>query len=144
MQTYINKKSIEELPYEEFDNNGKRFQHYAEKIEIAHKLGYSYVSEALCKLYVLHEYSGYDVGDLFGIKRTAVYYRLKQWGIKLRHQGGAAHFTKTFTVANALRDLKSNWTGGTHELYREASRQFGLGFHTIKNFYVHDLWKEPI
>ena len=136
--------NIATRPYDIWDNKGKWHKDYMCKIKIARNLGYTYLSEAICKLYILNEYSIYDIGNLFDIRPSAVHYRLRQWKVPLRSRGGGRHFDKTFPVAGALVDLKKNWKGGVHALYREASSRYGLSFHTVKNFYVKGLWKDII
>ena len=143
-QEIITSDNINLCPYDVWDNNGKWYKDYTCKINIANYLGYTYLSEAICKLYILKGYSTHDIGELFGIRHYAVHYRLRQWGVPLRNRGGAMHFNKTFPVAGALVELKKNWKGGVHDLYREASRLYGLSFYTIKNFYVKGLWKDII
>ena len=142
MNNSLANDTIESYPYQAWDNNGKFHKDYTAKISIARTMGYTYVSEAICKLYILNAYSLNDIGELFDMRPTAIYYRLKNWGIPRRKRGGGMQFNKTFLVVGALMDLKKNWTGGVHDLYREASKLYGLSFHTVKNFYVKDLWKD--
>lgn len=134
--------NIDSCPFEAWDNNGRYFQDYKYKLGIAEKLGYTYLSEAICKLYLLHEYSFNDIGELIGVKQSAIHYRLKRWGVYRRHAGGATHFTKTYQYRHLLWELAIGWKGTKKALYREAASQFQLNVNTVQAFYRQRRWED--
>jgi EAL domain-containing protein (putative c-di-GMP-specific phosphodiesterase class I) len=65
----------------------KRFRHFNSKIEAAHRLGYSTISEALVTEYRKLR-SARKIGDLLGLTSNGVRFALHDFGVKVAGPGG--------------------------------------------------------
>ena len=76
------------MSYYQLLDNTKRWTYYDDKLIIANKMGYRFVSEAWIKLYVLSKWSLGQIGTKFEVTHLGVRNPLLKWGIKLRSRGG--------------------------------------------------------
>jgi hypothetical protein len=86
MQTAINWAELDALC---------NFEYLEDFQEIIHKLGFTYISEAIIKLYQEHQ-STRKTGHLLGRTDTTIARFLKKFNVPIRKQGGAAPGRSTF------------------------------------------------
>lgn len=127
------------LDFAEIDSR-KGWHFYADRIITAKKLGYNFVSEAICHLYYECQYSATEIGELFDSSCNAISYRLKSWGLDMRRQGGATHFTGTYPIIKELKTLEQNWKGTRKKLYEYAGQKYNISWLTAKEFYGGKTW----
>lgn len=134
-------KKYTKLNFEELDIP-RYWHHHEEMAARAKKLGFKYISEAMCHLYYACGYSANDVGELFNVSRNCILYRLKSWGLKIRVQGGCTHYNKTFPYIKLIIKTANEWTGKKKDLYTFLAKECNLAEETIESFLRGETWKE--
>ena len=64
-----------------------KYNYRKDRLKLARKLGYTYISECTARLYEKHQ-STRKIADILGLSQGGIQLELKKIGVKLRPRGG--------------------------------------------------------
>jgi hypothetical protein len=77
---------MKELNWEQLDHN-HMYSYRSDRLKMAKKLGFNYISECTAKLYYKHQ-SASKVAELLKLSTAGVLVELKKLGVERRNRGG--------------------------------------------------------
>jgi hypothetical protein len=113
------------IDYKKYDIG---MSYYSDRLELANKLGFNFVSEAIDKLYSNGECLRV-VGEKLDYNKYAVKFHLKKMGRNLRGRGGSQNRNKTGVAGVCWMKQSSRW----YVFYNLNKKQIYLGLYTDFN-----------